>query len=559
MSQTQAVRQPSPPTPLFDFADPHSPLAPLYLRPATAFSALALAFVFVFFTHVPLWHTDVWAHLRFGERIASEGLFARETFSGDFAEQETPYVHFQWLTQLGMYHLFDMGRRLAGGDEDARLAGGALVLCTAHAAAVTLRLALLLLAFRRLTGSLPLALAGVALATAGAFFNHLGIQRPQVLGEVLFAAVLLPLSRPVLSRRAVVLIPLVFALWANVHGSFPVGFVLLGTVLAGRALEAARAGGWSPPAVWGDTATRRLALTLLLSPAAASINPHGPALLVYCLQLAGHPNIPTLEEWKPLPVLSPAGYAFLVSVGILAVLACLRPKRLTPTRVLLLLVFGLSTPLRARMMVWWCMVFPWAVLPLLQAAVVRFGRRGGESARPDLRWTAGTVLGVPLLVAWSAPGLWLMMPHGPEGAAPALKARRLSPETPVLAARLLREEYADGRGGRPIATVFASESAGDYLFWALRLEPRVRVSCYTHLHLLRPGHWQRCMAVKFADAGWQEILDQMGVQYLVLESRLYGGPEGFSRLIEAVRASPARWQILAEGPVFVARRVANDP
>jgi chlorite dismutase len=54
----------------------------------------------------------------------------------------------------------------------------------------------------------------------------------------------------------------------------------------------------------------------------------------------------------------------------------------------------------------------------------------------------------------------------------------------------------------------------------------------------------------------------MGARYLVVESRLYGGPEGFSRLIEAVRADPARWRVLAEGPVFVARRVgraANDP
>jgi hypothetical protein len=563
MPQTPAVREPSPPTPLFDFADPHSPLAPLYLRPATAFAALALAFVFVFFTHVPLWHTDVWAHLRFGERIATEGrLFDREGFSGDFADQETPYIHFQWLTQLGMYYLFAAGRGLAGGDEDARLAGGALLLCVGHAAAVTLRLALLLVAFRRLTGSLPVAMAGVVLATAGAFFNHLGIQRPQVLGEVLFAALLVPLSRPVLSRRAVVLIPLVFALWANFHGSFPTGFILLGTVLAGRTLEATRDGGWRPGAAWRDTGIRRLALTLLLSLVGASINPYGPALFAYCLRLSGHPNIPTLEEWKPLPLASPAGYAFLVSAGLLAVLAWLNPARLTPTRILLLLVFGLSTLARARIMVWWCMVFPWTVLPLLQATAARLGRRGVEPARPDLRWSVGTVLGVPLLLAWSAPGLWLMMPHGPDGVAPALKARRLSPETPVQAARLIREECAADHGGALGRTVFASESTGDYLFWALRMEPRVRVSCYTHLHLLRPEHWRECMAVKFGDAGWQYILDEMGARYLVVESRLYGGPDGFSRLIEAVRADPARWRVLAEGPVFVARRVgraANDP
>lgn len=526
--------------PGLECAIPRGGLAPFCTRPATAVAVLGLTLTFVFFTHVPLWHTDVWGHLRFGEAIAREGrLPEREGFSGDFADQDKPYIHFQWLTQLALYRLFELGGQWAGDDEGARLAGGALLLCTGHAAVVALRFALLMLAFRRLTGSLSWALVGVAGAAALAYFNHLGIQRPQALGEAAFAAVLLAVSRPILSRRAVALVPLVFALWANLHGSFVVGLVLLGMVLAGKWLEAG----------WRDRAVRRLALTLALSCMGAMLNPHGPALFWHSLQLANHPNIATLEEWKPLAVKGPAGMAFLVGIGLLATLLRLSPSRFTPTQVLLLLGFGLQTLAHARMMVWWCMVFPWVALPHLQATVGRFLARHLQSP-PDLRWTLGTVLGVPLLLAWSAPAQWLLAPRGPDGASPVLQVRRVSRDTPVQAARLLRQELA----AAPHGVVFASETMGDYLLWELRGNPPVRLSSYTHLHLLKPDHWQRCMTVKFGDAKWQEALDGMGAEFVVVEYGLYNRRTGISDLIDQIKASPRHWQVLEEQPVFVARR-----
>ena len=49
-----------------DFADPNSRLAPLYLRTSGVVVAALLAVVFVLLSLAPVWHTDVWAHLRFG-------------------------------------------------------------------------------------------------------------------------------------------------------------------------------------------------------------------------------------------------------------------------------------------------------------------------------------------------------------------------------------------------------------------------------------------------------------------------------------------------------------
>ena len=117
-----------------DFTDPNSPLAPLYLRSSQVAAAIALTVLFVLATWVQVWHTDVWAHLRFGESMVREGrLPTREVFSGDFADQDALYINYQWIAQGGAYLIFDWGRRLAEPDYDHQLGGGALLLPPAGA------------------------------------------------------------------------------------------------------------------------------------------------------------------------------------------------------------------------------------------------------------------------------------------------------------------------------------------------------------------------------------------------------------------------------------------
>lgn len=539
-----------------DFADPNSKLAPLYLRAGHLAAVFLLGAVFVLLSRLPLWHTDIWAHLRFGEVMVQTGsLPIRENFSGDFADQNTLYINYQWLAQAGAYLLYQLGRSLAGPEPDSQLGGGATVLATAHATVVVLRLLVLLFVFRRLTGSLDFGVTGVGLVVALSLVVHLGIVRPQILSELAFAVLLLPLSRPLLSRRALLGIPLLFALWVNCHGAFVVGLLLLGTFLAGRLLTVLansriRPGplflhGWrfGLRSIIGDQQVQRLAMVLCLSiSAVALLNPHGPRLLQHAAALARHPNIAFLEEWKPLPPDSPSGIVFLLSGLLLLPILRWSPLPLTPTQLLLLGGFGWQTLGHARFLVWWCMVFPWVVLPHLQALVARYAPAVGcRTGQADFRKTLLAGMVAVSLFLLSKPADWLVFGRSPVG------VRSVTAVTPVAASRYLAEQYRRHPDlGR---VVFASETLGDFLLWDLRTDPPVRVSCYTHLHLLTPKHWQDCMAVKFADYRWQQILDQQDCAFLVVERSLYGP------LLERVRAAPQYWQILDDqGPVFLAKR-----
>ena len=556
----------------FDFADPNSPLAGLYLRSGHVFAAVALTAVFTLLTLVlRVWHTDVWGHLRFGESIVKERkLPEREMFSGDFADQDAEYINYQWIAQAGAYLVFDLGRHLAGENAtaDAQLGGGALMLSTVHAAVVTLRLLVLLFVFRRLTSSFRAGLLGIVLVLGMSVPCHLFILRPQILGEFAFAILLLPLSRPILSRRALVLIPVLFVVWANTHGSFLMGFVLLGIFVAGRGLQVGRENGLVLGPLWRDAQLRRLigVLTAALA-AVAVLNPHGPAMFLHIVRLSQHPNIAFLEEWKPLPLqtvpgytylasalgwkISPTfpppspmpGYIFLASGLILVMLLRWSPTPwFTATQILLIVAFGWQTLAHARVFVWWTTVLPWVIVPHLYALFRRWDVFSQEEKdQLNLRKTILAAMAVVALLMWSRTAHWLVFGDTPAG------ARLVGESTPLKAVAYLKKQYA-ANPNLP-RCVFTSETVGEYLLWDLRLDPPVRVFCYTHVHLMTEQHWQECLRVKNGDPGWQEILDRNKVAFLIVEADLH------VMLAKQVRAAADRWDIVPDtAPLLIARR-----
>jgi hypothetical protein len=511
-----------------DFTDPNSALAPFYLRASQVTAVAILAVVFVLLNYAPLWHTDIWGHLKFGQWIVQHARLPERDPFCPYATEGDRFIHYSWLSQAGLYAVYHLGELLAGGGPLEQMAGGVAMLRFSHALLEVLRLTILLIAFRRLSGSWAIAVAGLIVVIALGL-GSLAVLRPQVVGELGFALVLLALSRACLSRRALVLVPLVLVLWANAHGSYPAGLMLLAVTTTGQALESLRTAGWRNwKRVTAEQSLRRqLAVFVLSLVALALLNPSGPWIYANTLSMARNPNVLAMDEWQPLPLRLGAGgqWAFLATLVLLAGTRFLSRQRLSWTVLLLTLIFAGQALLRQRLVVWWLVLCPWIAVRHWPACVERVGLGRKYASVPSLRKTLAAGVFIVLAFLWSNAGQWVLAGE------PALLECSLSGGTPWrLTYQLAHPHDAGPRGlpalqnllaghypgGRFTGCLFASETLGDLPLWDLA--PEVPVFIYTHVHLFPPEHWERCRAVRSGSAAGQQILDQYHINLVLVES-----------------------------------------
>jgi hypothetical protein len=518
-------------------------------------AVVLLAGVFVWASRAPVGDTDLWAHLKFGQWIVeNRALPDHEPFT-PFADKQAAAHDFPWLTQAGLYLVYRAGEELAGGEEMQAAEGGVEMLRLAQALLVVLRLAVLLLALARLTGSIPWATAGVVLYMALSF-GDLAVLRPQAVGELFFAILLLALARAVLSRRALMLVPLALVVWANCHGSFLVGLLLLALALIGRGIEAGwRQGGWKWHRAWRDAQVRRLLGVLAGSlGAVVLLNPHSIWLFGDVFQWVANPNLHTLAEWQPMDIHLGAGghWIYLGSLVLLAGSQALSPRALSAGQIVLLVIFGVWPLLQVGMLTWWWLLVPWLVLPLWSALGARL--TWSWLHRPSVPRLGNTLiagLAVVVALAWSAPGQWLragrprplatsVSAGTPWQVAAQLKdSGKAKPAWLPALTRQLREAYPDGRfTGR----IFASEANGDYLLWALA--PDYPVLVYTHAHLFPADYWADMRTARLGQPGWWDVLDRYGANLVVVEAEVPAGSAG-PGLAAELRKDPA-WQVLVD-------------
>lgn len=537
-----------------------------YLRASDVAAVVLLMGVLCLFSLVPLWHTDLWGHLKFGQWIAENAQLPVQEPLSVVADQGTTYIHFQWLAQLVYFLIYRAGASLADGTELRRLEGGATLLQAFHGLMTFLRFAALLIAFRQLTRSMPLACAGIIFVLVFGLSPAL-IERPQQWGLLFFALVLVPLARPMLSRRALVFIPVLFLLWANCHGSFPVGLVLLGVFLVGRAIDVWRKpdfgslnaqpkhNRWLAPAF--DVQVRRLALVLFLSLAATLLNPHGIFLYSHILQLSRHPNIATMAEWQPLDFTRSAGahWNYLLLLGLVVTSQVLSWRWPTPTQLLLFVTFALPPLWQQRQLTWWTLIVPCLVLPAWQAIGNRLSWPWLHyQSQPNFKKTVLAIVLVVFFLLWWTPTGWLLsgnprpLPAALSAATPwqlTWQLRHPDEDAPWELPRLreaLQKHYPEGKF---TGAVFASETLGDYLLW--KLPKDMPVLAFSHAHLFTPDYWQDHMSVLGGQKGWQKILKQRHANLVVIEPLIW------QNLAQQLRQSPD-WLIVLDESALTQKR-----
>lgn len=509
------------------------------LGTAAVSSFIVLAFLILH--HLPLWHTDLWAHLRFGDWIKINGRLPETEPFSPWSDPK-PYVPMAWLSQVILSYVYEWGQILTRNlPTPARTAwegvapGGVDGLRFVFAATVTLRLLLLFYAYRRIGQSCVLALLGVLFCLSMSM-THIDVFRPQIFGELCLATMLFAVCKPEPRMITSLLIPLLFGLWANLHGSFFNGLLVLLGVMASRFfLEVGAHKGVCWGKLYHSAPMRRIFRMFLFSILAVGfLNPQwGFGWYREALSFANHPNVAGMDEWQRLDWHSPSGWAFsgsLVVVFGTHLLARMRGKQgISFGHWLLVICFGLQVVFFQRMLPWWAMLAPYVCLGPWR----RITESGsGEEVSPGSsgrRWMSLCVVILALWVsfAWSPMGKWFLHKQvssleqalypGTPRALPQLAYRSSAPVGPL--AEALR---------KPIAPIFASETLGDYLLFSLPQRPCL---IYTHVHLFSADHWQKCLTIKRGEGDWQKVLDEWNVKILMVEAELH------PQLCEKVRQS----------------------
>jgi len=462
---------------------------------------------------------DFWWHLKAGQIIDQTGHIPRvDLFS--YTAAGKPFILQNWLAEWLLYKVYQ-----AGSLPLVMVFGGALL---------AVGYGLLLALTWRLTGQLRVAALITLLAEAMALRS--ANVRPQVFSFPLLILVYGLLWFYYQRRsRAVWLVPALMALWANLHGAFVLGLILIALMLGAVA--------WN---IWKARLLRQLwepVVVGLLSVIATLLNPEGVRLYEYVRTVLADPISQRLVmEWQPARPTDWYNLPFFAALFLGLLLLIYSPRRPTLMEVVLFAIFGAFGLFSIRNIMWYAIVaapvlaLQIASLPVLSGAddhtvpgTTRWGtmlaRRllaSSSTGRPALNLALLLVL-ITLTLLFSP---WMQMYLRSRG---GNENALLDPNTPVKAVRFVREHNLKGH-------IFHPQIYGDYMIWVLY--PRHKIFVDGRVHLYGPEIWSDYFLM-IRGADWEELAEQYAIQHAVLD-RTDSIQE---RLDQVLRNSP-QWRLV---------------
>jgi hypothetical protein len=527
-----------------NFDDPNSKLAPYYFTTGHVLAVLVIGFMASLATFVPLWHTDVWAHLKYGEWMLDHRAIPIEEPFSPWWTGEVPFTQFYTISHTLMALVFRLGSKLAGGDELNQIAGGIDALRTLHGLLHGLRLFLLWLAFRRVSGSLTTALSALVLVIMIDSVN-IAVFRPQVFAQVYFAFLLYLVSGP-FSWRWVLPLPLFLAVWANTHGSFIIALAFITMLLLGHVLERLQ----DLVSLRADRKFYGLLYALFASVLAIGLlNPYGFQYYSRTLALTSHSSLNLgVSEWQPLYFSWGMDWHWILIASLLVFLVTLyRSNRsCPPAHFLMILIIAAGMAVQQRFNIWLAMILPWVLAPHWAVLQKRVESSEGESSPPTFRKTLLALAVAWSLTMWSTPVAWLRensptpIGHGTSPGTPWELAQVLQskpfPNQPEWSIELERTIQTNYPSGQFVGSVFASPTKGEFLLWALPSQIPVT---YSHMHLFPPQFWAELGSVAAGQSNSPDVLERYGVNLLIFE------PMICPKLIKELENS-SEWKIILD-------------
>lgn len=474
----------------------------LTIERATVIILFGLLFALAVFIPVD---TDTWWHIRSGETILSNGIIHVDPFS--FTKAGEPWIDHSWGAQIILYAIWQVAGNFGLSIYVASLAtAGMYMVYRMSPGSVYLR------AFTLVIGA----------ATAAVFWSP----RPQMISFFLSTVILYLLY---LHKRKKIdrlwLIPVIMGVWGNLHAGFSIGFIFLGGSIVGEILGNL----FNPKGEYVVPAggIRKLILVTVVSVAALVINPYGLQMLAVPFQTLSIGALQNfIQEWNSPNFHERQTWPFIMLLlGTLGAVGASN-KRLDWTDFVLAAGTAFMALLAGRNIAVFAVVATPILTEHLDAALSERGWviQPVQRATPRMARLNAILVGVILLGALAKVLLVLDS---------KTVAKAQEDILPVKVSQYLADT-------QPPSPMFNSYNWGGYLMFALPDE-KVFVDGRTDLY---GDDFLTNVYLKTArgEAGWQETLDQYGVNTVVMEAN--------SGLARSLRDAPG-WSLDYEDEMAV--------
>ena len=428
---------------------------------------------------LPLTPQDYWWYLRLGQDILRQGAIpAVDTYS--FTQAGMPFFYQSWLAAVLFWKVYQ--------------SGGFLLTFFVRGLIIAITYAFVWLTAREVGAGPKLASLLTLIAALAGSSNW--AFRPQLFTYPLFVIALFVLQRWARGEnKGLWTLPILALLWVNLHGSFPLLFILVFFAI-----------------IWGSGDRKKLAIVLGLSVLAIFINPHGIKTIGYVQNMLSSRSNQFSVEWAPMVNRGWQANLFFAWLLFFALFVSLSSRKLSPLDWAYFLSFGWLALSGVRYVIWFLFILVVLSASLISGLKPNFLERPAQRENTRLNgFIAGLLLLLPLIALPGIRDTWW------SGAPPPYTGAN-----PIDATNWLREHpEIDG-------PLFSDFSHSSYLIFALPSRP---VWIDPRFELYPPEQWRNYSQIASASAHWQTLLDEEGIGLVMLSTG--GEPE----LINAMRES----------------------
>lgn len=294
--------------------------------------AAALSYLVFVLARRDLADPDLWWHLRNAQRWLTTGHLA-SVDSYSYTAPGTVVLPFEWLSEIPYY----LAYKWAG------LSAVFLLVFLLSTAIVLGIFRLAYLASHDVKNSF-------LLTVGAAILSAVSIGARTLLFGWLYLVILLLILESVRggSWKRLWLVPPLFCLWVNTHGSWPMGMVIFGIFIASGLLE----GSWGHVYAtrWSGPQLQKLLLAAVASAAAVFVNPLGYRLVAYPFEamFGAQSSVNNIQEFASVDFHTPWGKVaiLLIFATLLVALFSREPWRLDELGFILLALYFSLTNIR---------------------------------------------------------------------------------------------------------------------------------------------------------------------------------------------------------------------